>query len=373
MFLLILHGLRGRKLRHATTCLGVVLAMGLFSLVLAAQVHTSSLYAWMKGRNNMIVEAKGDEMPLSYKDQIVKVPGVKRLLYAYRSSELTSPDGKTKILTHATTDQYMTISDDWFYVEPGDIQRWNGERTGAILARETARLLNARVGEQFTFNTEFGPLPVVISAISPHGYKSAGMLVHYEYFVELFHKQGKVVTFWTELTPDADVMATSRRVDELFKNTPEPTVSISASANLKDRMKMIKVIPTLLTAAGVLVLIATLLVTANTIAITVRERRAEFATLRAIGFRGATIGRLVMGEVLIVCLVGGMLGAAVPFLVFPGREIEIGSFSIGGVRLGPGLVGLTVLTSLGLALISGAVPAWRAARIPVVDALRANG
>lgn len=371
MILLALRSLRGRKLRHATTALGVMVAMGLFSFVLAAQLHTSSLYAYARGRNNMLVQAKGDTIPVGYKERIEKVPGVKRVMYMYVTN-VTAPDDKTRMVLHATTDQYMTISDDWFYVDPDDVEAWNREKTGAIIARKTARDLGLKPGARTTLKAEFGPLPVTVSAISPRGYKSTGILVHHEYFAELFNQRGQVNIFWTELSLEADAKQVTATVDELFRNSAFPTVSVSASGFLKESVRVLRVIPTLLTLAGVLVLIATLLATGNTIAITVRERRAEFATLRAIGFRSRRIARLVISEVLLVCLTGGLLGAVVPFVVFPGRDVQMGSFVLGGVRLGSDLVGLTLLASALLGLLSSALPAWRAARLPVAEALRAK-
>ena len=224
-----------------------------------------------------------------------------------------------------------------------------------------------------TFNTELGPIPVTVSAISKKGYKSTGVLVHYDYFAQLFKLEGKADVFWVGLDPSADVKSVGKVVDDMFKNTPTPTLSVSSAAFLKGWAKAGKVIPSLLTGAGLIVLLATLLVTANTIAIGIRERIPELATLRAIGFRRSKILRLLITEVMIICLVGGLIGVVLPMILFRnGVDMSTGQLVLGKVELPPSIVGYVLLLSAVLAMVASAIPAWRAARADIANSLRAQ-
>lgn len=372
MLQLAFRNLTANRARNLFTGFSVMIAMILVTIVVAAQLRAGQMLTVMKGRNNMLVMGKSNRMPMSYRKQIEAVPGVKRTMYML-VPEATSTDKRHRFLLHATTRDYATIGDAWFYVKPQDIEAWEGERTGALVARQTAKDLGLKVGSQFTVETEFGPLPLVVSGISPSGFKSTGMMVHYDYFVELFKMHNKVGVFWVELLPGENFKSVSRQVDELFKNSEAPTISVSSTAFLKSSEQAGKVIPSLLSGAGLIILFATLLVTANTIAIGIRERIPELATLRAIGFRRSRILRLLITEVLIVCLAGGLLGALIPLVVFSqGVEMSSGVLVLGKVELPPELLLWVGLLSALLAFVASVFPAWRASRADIATALRAQ-
>lgn len=373
MLALAFRSLFSNRARNLFTAFSVMIAMMLVTFVVAAQLRTQDMLSMLKGRNNMLVMARSMRMPRAFQKQIEAVPGVKRVMYML-VPDASSPDKRFKFLLHGTTADYTTIGDAWFHVPPGEVDQWAKERTGALVARQTARDMNLSIGSRVTFDTDFGPIPVVVSGISTKGYKSTGVLVHYDYMTELFpqHKN-RVGTFWVELLPGADLKGVATTIDEMFKNTESPTLSVSSSAFVKLSEKAGRVIPSLLTGAGIIILFATLLVTANTIAIGIRERIPQLATLRAIGYRRSRIFRLLLTEVLIVCLAGGLLGALIPLAVFrEGVEMSSGQFTLGKVDLPPTVALWVLLLAAALGVLASLIPAWRASRVDIASALRSQ-
>lgn len=369
MLLLALRNLRAKVARNVLTFLSVLIAMGLLTFVVAAQTQLSGVHSYLTGRNNMIVMARADEFQISSLKKVLAQPGVKRAMYMFVLGG-KDPSGKG-VTAHATTWDYMTISDQWFFVDPEARPRWEADRTGALVGRKTAADLGLKEGSPLTLETPFGPLPIRVTAISSRGFKSQGIIIHHQYFAELFGKHERASHFWVEMDPTADVKASAAQMDALFANTDTPAKTVSASANLKDSIKRLRVVPNLLLGATIILLAATFLVTASTISITVRERKTELSTLRAIGFRRGKIVQLIVSEVASLCLAGGVVGGAIVIALAQGG-LKLGEGVLELVDMRPAFLGWVALASVALGVFCSLIPALRASRIPVAQGLRAR-
>jgi putative ABC transport system permease protein len=118
------------------------------------------------------------------------------------------------------------------------------------------------------------------------------------------------------------------------------------------------------------VLVVVILI-ASTIYLSVHERRRELGILRAIGFRGVHLAGLVLGEALILALLGGVLGLGLIWSILAVTGVAIGVEGVQvGFALGPQVALLSILISAGAAIVAGLLPALQAARLDVIDALR---
>ena len=113
-------------------------------------------------------------------------------------------------------------------------------------------------------------------------------------------------------------------------------------------------------------------VMANTMAMTARERYGEYATLKALGFRGGFVARLIFAESLGIALVGGALGIALTFPAVKAFSNLVGQI-LSAFYVTNETVRLQGACALVVGVVAAAVPAWRAARIRIVDGLRAIG
>jgi putative ABC transport system permease protein len=155
-------------------------------------------------------------------------------------------------------------------------------------------------------------------------------------------------------------------VDAMFENSADATHTETERAFQAGFISMYGNIPFVIKVIGLAVVFAILLVAANTMMMSFRERTAEIGVLKTLGFQDSTVFALVLLEAAVITLGGGLLGAGLAKLMIPGLNLQV---------LPPMRVEWrTVLSGVGVALLLGAVsgllPAWQAARLRIVDALR---
>ena len=158
-------------------------------------------------------------------------------------------------------------------------------------------------------------------------------------------------------------------IDALFTNSLNPTRTMTEAEQARQFMQQIGDIELMMTGILAAVFFTILLLTGNTMAQALRERVPELAVLKTIGFSDAAVAALVLGEALLLCAVGAVLGTVLAFgtaaVIGPGMEEAMGAFEVRGATVASAL-GLSAL----LGLVVGAVPALTARRLSIVDALR---
>jgi putative ABC transport system permease protein len=163
--------------------------------------------------------------------------------------------------------------------------------------------------------------------------------------------------------------AISQQIDALFENSSDPTRTVTedeANRQFARQLGDIGFITTMIMSA---VFFTIILLTGNTMMQALRERIPELAVLKTLGFTDTTVSLLVLGEAVLLCLIGGFVGVGLAFLLGPGLSQAVeglfGSFEV-TVAVGGVALGLSVI----IGLIIGLVPAISAKRLSIVDALR---
>jgi putative ABC transport system permease protein len=113
-------------------------------------------------------------------------------------------------------------------------------------------------------------------------------------------------------------------------------------------------------------------VMANTMAMTARERYGEYATFKALGFSNGFVAMLIFAESLGIALLGGLLGVALTFPLAGLFASTVGSI-LPAFKVSRDTVAMQLLAALIIGVVAAAVPAWRAARVRIVDGLRTIG
>jgi putative ABC transport system permease protein len=172
-----------------------------------------------------------------------------------------------------------------------------------------------------------------------------------------------------KLNSTDDAVSVAKAIDEKFANSSFETKSETESAFAAGFAKQFGNIELLILSIGGVVFFTLLLVTGNTMAISVRERTSELAVLKAIGFSGRAVLFFVLAESIIIALVGGVIGLTLAYLLIPVIGIALTGL------LPPLLLSKALLTiGLGFALLvgaaSGLLPGIGAMRMRVVNALR---
>jgi putative ABC transport system permease protein len=186
--------------------------------------------------------------------------------------------------------------------------------------------------------------------------------------------KGETGTFNILADSPGDVPKVAAAVDDLFHNSPEPTKTESEKAFQLDFINSLGNVKAFILSICFAVVFATLLVSANTMAMSIRERTREVAVLKTLGFTRPTILGLYIGEAVAIALLGGLLGSllAVGLVSAIAHTPGLGFFFLGmTVRFSTLLFAIFVAAFVGF--LSAVVPAYHAAKVDIVEGLRYIG
>jgi len=184
--------------------------------------------------------------------------------------------------------------------------------------------------------------------------------------------RGQTETFGILADSPADVSKVAIAVDEMFHNSPQPTKTQTDKAFMLDFVTMLGNVKAFILVICSAVVFAILLVSANTMAMSIRERTSEVAVLKALGFTSSRVLSLFVSEAVGLSVAGGMIGACLgELLVYGfGRVAQLTFFPL---RMTLGIWALALLASAILGLLSAAFPSYHASQVEIVDGLRHIG
>jgi putative ABC transport system permease protein len=266
------------------------------------------------------------------------------------------------------------------YVVPEEQRMaWVADRGGAMIGRGLADLTGWKVGDAVPLRSaiwrrkdgsDVWELTVRAIYDLPQGGDTRQILLHQEYFDEA-KAQARGLVGWYLVQVDrverADAVA--RQIDQQFANSPAETKTSTERAMAQSFLNQIGNIGAILRAIVTAVFFTMLLVTANTIAQSVRERTSEIGVLKTLGFTNGGVLGLVLAEAVLITVLGGVLGLA--GAAWLGVQFEpVFRQYLPGFSLPTDAVVRGVVVMLGLGLLAGAVPAVQAMRLGIVQALR---
>jgi putative ABC transport system permease protein len=316
-------------------------------------------------------------MPVSYAEQVRAIPGVKYVTHnhwfggVYQEEKNFFPQFVIDPENHRKVYPEFIVPDD----------QWNTflkDQQGAIAGAKTAKRFGWKVGDRIPIkNSLYGPtktwefnLDGIYHTEKPDGDEGQFWL-QWKNFDENVPVALKGTAGWYILklnSPD-DAVHVAQTIDTKFGNSSYETKTETESAFAAGFAKQFGNIEFLILSVGSVVFFTLLLVTGNTMAISVRERTAELAVLKAIGVTDGSVLFLVLAESMMIALFGGVLG-----LLLAWAAIPVISAAVTGL-LPPLLLSKTML-SLGLVfavlvgIVSGLLPGIGAMRMRVVTALR---
>src|SRR5947209_1838715 len=258
-------------------------------------------------------------LPLSYRDRLLKIPGVKQVTFAnwfggvYQDERNFFPQFAVDTDTMHQMFPELVISDDQW-------RAFVADREGAVVGENTAKRFGWKIGDRIPIRGTFIPgiWEFNIRAIY-HGTRPADdttqFWFHWRYFDER-KPFGKGAVGWYTIRIDNPDRAVEiiKTIDQEFANSPWETKTDTEKAFAASWVKQFGNIQFLILTIGGVVFFTLLLVTGNTMAIAVRERIGELAVLKAIGYSDGFVLRLVLAESLMVAAVGGALGMAIPVI-----------------------------------------------------------
>ena len=272
------------------------------------------------------------------------------------------------------------VFDVWpeYSIPPEQLEAFKTNRQGCVLDRRIAERRGWKVGDRVPLKGAIYPfdLDLEISGIFDSPKNTDSLYFHWDYLNEGLKQQSypnidNAGTIFARISSSDSIPTVIKSIDDRFGNSDTPTRSQTEAAFAQMFVDMLGNVQVLIRNIGLAVVFSLSLVTANSMAMAMRERVTEIAVLKAIGFPRSRVLFMVLGEACAIAMLGGFLGVGMGCLFLQGMNSLLPRFFPFTVMemLGPWIsYGLIAAAVLGL--ISGIVPAIRAAQMSVIDGLR---
>lgn len=376
---LIRANLTRRLRRTILTILGLATAIFLF-VTLRTFLRTLQTVGDVGSETRLIVSNKLGivfDMPLAYRARLSSVDGVSTVSYATWFGAVHPAEPRSFFANFAIDSEAYLAQYPEMVVTPEHMAAYMADRTGALVGVRLMERFGWQVGQTVTLRGTIYPgdhqfnVRGVYTA-GKKGFDQSSLVFHHRYLEEITRAQGgQPATGWYVLGVDDPqrAPAVARAIDGMYENSSAPTRTQTEKAFNLNFVGLYGNIGFFLNAIGLAVVFAILMVAANTMAMSARERFAEIAVLKTLGFTDAAVTRLVVIEALIITGSGLLLGLGGAMLIFNVVEFDMGGF-IPGLSVTPGITLVAVGIALVIAIVSSAVPAWKSSQLKVVDALR---
>ena len=313
---LILKNTARNPRRTVLTILSITVSIFLVS-TLQAVLHNLETLGTSSGSNLRVVVHRAtsmtESMPISYKQRIAALPGVKYVESMDWFGGYYS-DPSNFFANFATdVDEFEKVSDE-IVIPPDQLAAWKRERTAALVGNKLMETYHWKLGDRVTLKGTIYPvdLEFIIRAVYTDPEDVAierAMYFHWDYFDESLGRPGRTGSFYVKAATAEDVPRLSERIDSMFRNTDAETKTETEKAFNLSFVSMLGNIKLLLNVVCLAVVFTVLLVAGNTMAMSIRERTGEVAVLKTLGFRQNAILYLLVGEAVAIALLGGVLGA----------------------------------------------------------------
>ncbi len=317
-------------------------------------------------------------MPISYREKIRSIPGVKNVVNETWFGGQYIDDKPEHFFAQFGTDpnEMFDVQRD-FHIPPDQLQAWKKDRAGCVVDEELAKKFGWKIGDRIHIKGTIFPVDLELTLRGMFAAPAATQTLYFNntYIDEGWPRVKGFVGFFGVLadSPQA-VPEVAKAIDAQFRNTDRPTKSESEKAFNLDWIAMLGNVKGFILSICAAVVFATLLVSANTMAMSIRERTREVALLKTLGFTRGTVLALFMGESVTLAAFGGLLGAfAASGLVYVmAHSPQMGLF-LTGVKFSVPMIVIATLVGATVGLVSSFVPAYNASRRNIVDGLRHIG
>jgi putative ABC transport system permease protein len=381
---LIVKNLLRHKLRSLLTILGITIA------VLAFGLMQTVISAWNAGvaasaANRLVVVHSVSfifPLPLSYRQQIEKIPGVRTVSWANWFSGIYIDEKQFFARMAVDPDNYFKVFPE-FVVSDSALAELRRQRNGAIIGAQIARNYNLKVGDIMPMEGDIYPGHWEMKVVGIYRGRDKGtdesqMLFNWNYLDQTMlqnqpARAGRVGWYIVDIANPEDRARISLAIDALFANSPAETKTQTEKEFQQSFVSMSSAILTAINIVSIVIIGIILLVLSNTMAMTARERFREYAVLKTLGFSGTHIVGLIGGESLFIACLGAALGVALTFPISNVVEkgLPAGWFPVFNTEP------LTLILAVGSAILAGVVaalvPVARTLRMSIVDGLRQVG
>jgi putative ABC transport system permease protein len=382
--LLIWKNMKRNRRRLIVTSLSVGISIFVFCALITI-VHVVDGFLALSSKSQMIgvadrYDSAEEGMPQTHINKIKEIPGIEGTMGVDLAFS-TYRDEKDSITVwaadHMALAKVLVTAPGLQNAIPDSVFRdFERERTGALIGKVWTTKYGWKKGDIITLKTSFPHAPIPTADVQlkvegeiPNGFWDSRIIMHRDYYEELSSRRDTADVIMLSAESFDKIQPVCSAIEAALLNSSVP-VKATTSAEFFNRFMAGLNLKSIITLISVLVFIATISITANSIAMSVRERKREVAILKSLGYTNSLILTLLLGESVLMTFIGGCIGALLAYGLFSsaGMFIKVGPLSY--FEVPP----LMVLYGLGgailIGLLSGSLPSLNACRMSIVKALR---
>jgi len=369
-----------RKFRTTFTLLSIFIAFLLFGILMTVR-NSFALGVEIAGLDRLVLINKVSlimPLPLSYQARLQAMSGVEMVTHNTWFNGIYQDPANFFANIAVDPEPYMTIYPE-FKLPPEQMKAWLDDRQGAIVGRDLADRFGWKVGDRVPLQgTIYRPKTGDVWEFNISGiYDAADGIDKTQFFFRYDYLEenrtlgvGDVGWYIVKIADGSKAVEMSRAFDAMFENSSAETKTTTEKGFVESFATQIGDIGSIMIAVSSVVLVMFGLVAASTMAQSVRERTAELAVLKTLGFTGPVILVLVLAESLFIACLGGGLGLGLAWFIAQqgdptGGLLAVFTLPSRDLWLGAGLM-------LGMGLLAGVMPAVAAMQLKITDALRRN-
>jgi len=314
-----------------------------------------------------------NSLPIAYRQKIAKVDGVEAVMGSMWFGGVYKDPSNFFGQFAADTEQFFQVNADMI-LPAEQKEAFLRDRTGCLVGNSLAKRFGWKIGDKIHLKGalfQFDPEMTVRAIYEGGSDLGSTLFFHWEYFNEGLNNAGFTGTYTIRARSAQEVPKIAEQVDALFQNAPVPTKTETERAFILGFVSMLGNVQFLISSICSAVIFAIILVAANTMAMSIRERVREIGVLKTLGFFNDRILFLLIGESLLLSLFGTLVGALGARVLY--SNLDIATLTSGfllRLNVNPQILLTCTAIGCGVGLLAAGVPAWRAARFPVVEALR---
>jgi putative ABC transport system permease protein len=367
-----------KKIRTIFTLLAVFVAFVLFGLLMTIRT-AFSFGVEIAGLDRLVLIHKVAlimPLPISYQDRLRATEGVEVVSHQTWFGGVYQDPSNFFAQMVVEPEPFMKIYPE-FLISPEHVKAWMGDRQGAIVGVDLMKRFGWKVGDRIPIvGTIWQPkqgqvweFNIVGTYDGEPAVDKTQFFFRYDYLDEnRAQGQGLVGWYVVKIRDAAQAQQMGAKFDSMFANSAAETKTTTEKGFVEGFAKQMGDIGAIMIAILVAVLFTMLLVAANTMAQSVRERTSEVGVLKTLGFSNTSILALVLGESLLIAMLGGALGLGLAWVIVQQGDPTGGMLPIFMLPQRDMWAGAGLVVALGV--IAGLWPALNAMTLKITDALR---
>lgn len=317
-------------------------------------------------------------LPAFYREKIRVMPGVRHVVNESWFGGQYKDDRPENFFAQFGTDpQELLQVYPELEIPPDQLAAWQRDRAGCIVDAALAKKHGWGIGQRLFLKGTIYPvdLELTIRGIFTSPQPNEALYFNNVYLEEAYPEEKGRVGFFGVLADSAEaVPRVAGEIDGAFRNSPRATKTESERAFQLGWIAMLGNVKAFILSICTAVVFATLLVSANTIAMSIRERTREVAVMKTLGFRRTTVLALFVGEAVALAVAGGLLGSlAASGLIRLMAQSPQGGVFLAGMKVTPATVAVALVVAAVVGFVSACLPAYGTARKNIVEGLRHIG